>query len=262
MLAPWIISNFPAHRVYTEVFGGGASVLLRKQRSYSEVYNDLSGDVVNVFKVVRDHGEELTRRIELTPFSREEFETFDADYLAFLEDPIERARVIIFRSFAGFGSGSTNLNHATGFRCNSNRSGTTPAHDWANYPKHISAFIERLKGVVIENKDAKEVLLQHDTEKTLHYVDPPYVHSTRKQNKVYPFEMIDQDHIDLSESLKSLKGMVVLSGYDCDLYQELYGDWYSVSKDAYADGAQKRVEKLWLNPSVTSQQNGFMHLLD
>src|SRR5690606_6837914 len=85
-IAPWIISHFPEHRVYVEPFGGGGSVLLRKPRSYAEVYNDLDGEIVNLFRVARDCGDELIRSVELTPFARDEF------MLAYeeTEDPIEQ----------------------------------------------------------------------------------------------------------------------------------------------------------------------------
>ncbi len=158
MLAPWILSHFPAHRTYTEVFGGAASVLLRKPRVYSEVYNDLDDDVVNLFRVLqtRFRCARLKELLELTPFSRSEFR------LAYEKstEPIERARRLIIRCYMGFGSNAHNK--VVGFRANSSRSGTTPAHDWVNYPKTLHFTIERLKGVVIENKDAKEILLQHD----------------------------------------------------------------------------------------------------
>lgn len=72
-LAPWIIQHLPQHRVYVEPFGGGGSVLLRKPRSYAEVYNDLDGEIVNLFLIARDHGQELQQKLELTPFARDEF---------------------------------------------------------------------------------------------------------------------------------------------------------------------------------------------
>ena len=178
-LAKWIISHIPPHRIYTEAFGGGASVLLQKPRSYAEVYNDKWGVVVNVFRVLRDkeQAEELERQLRLTPFARDEFNL--SSKLNEIKDPIERARLTIFRSFSGFGSAAINGEHATGFRANSNRSGTTPAHDWANYPKHINDFVERLQGVVMENRSAMDVITAHDSQETFHYVDPPYVHSAR-----------------------------------------------------------------------------------
>ena len=111
-LAPWIISVFPEHRIYVEPYGGGASVLLRKARSYAEVYNDLDGEVVNVFRVVRDHGPCLKEKLYYTPFSRDEFKRSYEE----TDDPIERARRTIARSFMGFGSNAvTAKNGMTGF---------------------------------------------------------------------------------------------------------------------------------------------------
>lgn len=242
-LAPWIISHFPEHRVYTEVFGGGGSVLMRKPRSYAEVYNDLDGEVVNVFKIVRERGAELKEFLYLTPFSRKEYL---GSYPPFIPtDPLIRAARTIIKSFMGHGSES--IKRQNGFRSNSNRSGTTPAHDWANWPDAVPAMIERLRGVVIEDRDAKSVLLTHDSPETLHYVDPPYVHSTRKSKHEYKFEMTDQQHVELAEVLKSLKGKVVISGYPSPLYNKLYKGWRVVKKKAMTDAAGKRVEVLWLN---------------
>lgn len=246
LLAKWIISHFPQHRIYTEVFGGAASVLMQKPRSFAEVYNDKWDVVVNVFRVLRDYPGELERRLFLTPFSRTEFNS--CSNLHLIEDPVERARLTILRSFSGFGSASTNSMHSTGFRSNSNRSGTTPAHDWMNFPNHIKSFVERLRGVVIENRDYQDVLLKHDSCGTLHYVDPPYVHDTRNMQRgaAYACEMSDEDHVHLAQILNSLKGMVVLSGYDSELYDDLFRGWEKVSRSSHADGAADRVECLWL----------------
>lgn len=246
-LAPWIISYFPAHRVYTETFGGAASILLRKPRAYAEIYNDLDGEIVNVFRVLRDHDKalELSRQIALTPFARDEF---DMSYEA-SDNDIEQARRTILRTFAGFGSSAMNSTKPTGFRSNSNRIGTTPAHDWAHFPDALPAVIERLSGVVIENRQAIEIIRQHDSRETLHYVDPPYVHSTRKerQSKNYRYEMTDDQHRELASVLHNCAGMVVLSGYDCELYRDLYNDWVRFDRSAFADGARERTESLWLN---------------
>lgn len=260
-LAPWIISHFPAHRVYVEPYGGGGSVLLRKPRSYAEVYNDLDGDIVNFFRVLRHDGEKLREKLELTPFARDEFnQAYEPT-----EDPLERARRTVIRSFMGFGSAAcTQVSLATtgagfkpdtGYRANSNRSGTTPAHDWANYPDKMGFLIERIQGVVIENRSATQVMNQQDSPATLHYVDPPYVHSTRglkqwRTPQSYRHEMSDDDHREMAACLHSLKGMVILSGYRCDLYDELFAKWRRVDKDAHADGARDRVESLWFNSAA------------
>lgn len=243
LLAPWIISHFPDHRVYVEPFGGAASVLMRKPRAYAEIYNDLDDDVVNLFRVLRsDHASRLVDALRLTPFAATEF--FDA--YGTVDDDFERARRLIIRSFMGFGSNGTH--RKTGFRSNSNRSGTTPAHDWVNYPDALARVIERLQGVCVLNRDAKDVMLGHDGPQTLHYVDPPYVLSTRSDDGAdYAHEMTDADHIELLTFLRTLKGKVVLSGYPHPAYDAALDGWTRIERAALADGAKKRTEVLWLN---------------
>ncbi|WP_301300445.1 DNA adenine methylase [Pseudomonas citronellolis] len=249
MLAPWIIRHMADHHTYIEPFGGGGSVLLRKARAYAEVYNDLDGDMVNLFRVARDHGGELRQVLALTPFAREEFEASYGN----ATDPLERARRTVVRSLQGFGSAAAS-GERTGFRASSSRSGTSPAIDWRNYSEALPAITERLQGVVIENRDAMDIMAHHDRPSTLHYVDPPYVHSTRSTKvrhndtgKSYRHELSDTQHRYLAGFLHQLEGMVLLSGYPCPLYDELYADWHCVERNAHADGARDRVECLWLN---------------
>lgn len=250
LLAEWIISRFPPHRVYVEPFGGAASVLLQKSRAYVEIYNEMDGEIVNLFRVARDRGAEFVEKLELTPFARQEFaESYEAS-----DDPVEQARRTMVRSFMGFGSAAA-CGAKTGFRANAQRSGTTPAHDWANYPKCFKGLIDRLAGVVIENKDAKAVMTQHDGPETLHYVDPPYVFETRSManpycKKGYRFEMTDEQHVELYDFLVTLKGMVVLSGYRSKLYDAIYSGWHQEERPARADGARPRLEVLWFNGSA------------
>lgn len=244
-LAPWIMQHLPPHRVYVEPFGGGASVLLRKPRSYAEVYNDLDGEVVNVFRVVRERGQELAQACELTPFARAEFEQAYEDG----GSDLERARRTLVRSFMGFGSAGV-TKQVTGFRANTRRSYSTPAMNWRDYPEHLRALIDRLRGVVIEQRDAVTVMTAHDGEDTVHYVDPPYVHDTRHHRTrapAYRHEMNDEQHRALASTLHGLRGMVVLSGYRCALYDELFADWRRVDVSTHADGAKDRTESLWLS---------------
>jgi len=256
-LAPWIISHFPSHRIYVEPFGGAASVLMQKPRCYSEVYNDLDSEIVNLFNVLRDPdlSARLIKFLYLTPFAKDEFKMSYEP----ANDPVEQARRTVFRSFAGFGSGAAS-GHQTGFRADSNRSGTTPAHDWQNFPKSLNDIINRLRGVVIENRDAFEVIKQHDTSETLFYIDPPYPFETRMPGAhysgVYRYEMQTDDHIKLAETLHSVKGMVVLSGYPCDLYDvKLYRHWERIERNAFADCALERTEVLWLSPRTVEMLN-------
>lgn len=243
ILAPWIIGNMPAHRVYVEPFGGAGSVLMRKPRSYAEVYNDLDDDVVNLFRVLRSNrATELIDQLRMTPFAQEEFK---AAYLP-TDCTLERARRMIVRSFMGFGSNG--VHKKTGFRSNSNRSGTTPARDWVNYPDALAATVDRLSGVVILNRDALDVMASHDGDNVLHYVDPPYLFDTRKDGCAdYAHEMTDKQHDDLLVFLRTLKGRVIVSGYPSERYDEGLRGWRRVQKKALADGASPRVEVLWMN---------------
>lgn len=254
-LAPWIISHFPPHRVYVEPFGGAASVLMRKERSHAEVYNDIWGVAVDVFKCLRDRvlAAELERQLRLTPFAREEF---DGSPILPTDSLVERARKAIIRSFMGFGSASTNGDYATGFRAASRRSGTTPALDWKHYPDCLAAYVERLQGVVIENRDYAEVIDHHDDVDTLIYADPPYPHETRNMrrgNAAYAHEFDTIDHERLAQKLKAARGMVLVSSYPSELYDEIFKGWGKVEIDALADGAKPRREVLYLNPAIQSQ---------
>lgn len=252
LLAPWIISHMPKHRIYVEPYGGAASVLMQKPRAYAEIYNDLDGEVVSLFRVLRDQADsrELQRRLELTPFARAEF---DHSYFP-PADEIDRARLLIIRAFMGFGSDGHNPDSGkTGFRANSNRSGTTPSHDWTTYPRCISQFCERLEGVVIENRDALAVMAQQDSPETLFFLDPPYVHSTRGAKHSYRHEMTNRQHEALLASITALSGMVMLCGYESSVYESL--DWLCIKRKAMADGARERTECLWLNPAAAAGAN-------
>lgn len=253
LLAPWIMQHFPAHSVYVEPFGGAASVLLQKRPIAAECYNDLDGTVVNVFRVLRDidKARELHRRLYLTPFSREDFNWA-------YEPPagdIDGAHKTIVLSFMGHGSDSVTRSCRTGFRTKLTDERATPAQAWKTHADAIPHFTERLGGVVIEQCGWREIFKRFDTPKTLFYLDPPYLHSTRsslvgrsRKTHGYRHELTLRDHAQLLTAAKRLKGAVVLSGYPSELYDAKLKGWRRVSIDALADGARKRTEVLWLNP--------------
>ncbi|GBQ32137.1 DNA adenine methylase [Gluconacetobacter azotocaptans] len=254
-LAPWVIEHFPPHDCYVEPFGGAASVLLRKPRVGAEVYNDLDDDVVGLFRVLRnaDQAERLIAGLRLTPFARAE----DADCRrpAPDADPVERARRLIVRSFMGYGSDACRADRTTGFRSGSNRDRgkCTAAREWAAYPDALRLTVDRLQAVVIEHRDAVEVMRMHDRPTTLHYVDPPYLPTTRRlshRGHGYVHELTAEDHARLLGALCELTGMVVLSGYPHRSYDAALPGWMRVTTSTHADGAQPRVEALWLNPAT------------
>lgn len=253
-LAPWVMQFFPAHRVYVEPFGGAAGVLLQKPRAYAEVYNDLDDDIANFFRVLRDPvlAARLLEQLTLTPYARTEFELAYED-----EDrpcPVERARRTAVRASMGFGSAGATKG-VTGFRVDTARAYSTAQHLWARYPDQLAAVIERMQGVLIENRPATEVMRQHDTTDTLHFVDPPYVLATRVlqgsgSKGYYRHEMTDEQHLDLLSTLKDLQGMVVLSGYPSDLYEQELSSWQmhtTSSRMSAGRGTGLRTECIWLN---------------
>lgn len=255
-LAPWIIGHFPPHRIYVEPFGGAASVLIRKPPSFSEIYNDLDGEAVNLFEVLRSPSQacRLVGLLRLTPFARAEFEAAYEETV----DPIERARRLVVRSFMGFGSDAPNRDLRTGFRAQSPQSGRSPEKDWLNYPEALAVTAARLREVVIERRPAIEVIAKNDADDTLHYVDPPYMPETRSTKSgrgrlkyhAYAHEMTADDHAELLGALAGVAGMVVLSGYAAPLYERALTDWRRVETLAHADGGRERTEVLWINPQA------------
>ena len=262
LLAPWIIDHFPAHRTYVEPFGGAASVLLRKAPSYAEVYNDLDGEVVTLFRTLRDPeaGPRLVELLRWTPFARAEFEAAYED----TSDPAEASRRLMVRSFQGFGSDGFNKAVHTGFRASTTRAGTTPATDWSTYADAVELVRQRIigDGVTIEHRDALVVMASHDGPETLHYVDPPYLGETRSDKSrkgggryhAYRHELDDAAHDALLAALGGLQGRVVLSGYPSPRYDAALPGWRRVERQALADGARARTEVLWLNFEPPARQ--------
>lgn len=247
-LADWIIGHLPPHHCYVEPFSGAASVMMVKPRSAVEVYNDVDGAVVNLFRVLRDPvtAEQLRRAVELTPYSRAEFvAAWEAS-----DDPIEDARRLIVRGAQAIGAKK---------RCSRNgwRAGPThhtPTSMWRGWPAQIPYYVERLREVLIESSPASEVITQFDSPATLFYVDPPYVLETRAwdHRKIYAHELTDADHLALLEQLKSVQGMVLLSGYRSAMYDVELAGWIRRDMHARAQGNRPRVESLWLNPAAVN----------
>jgi DNA adenine methylase len=256
LLADWIISFFPDHKLYCEPYGGTASVLLKKSRSTSEVYNDLNDEIVNLFRVCRDHPKEIISALYLTPFSRDEF---NLSYHP-TDDPVERARRTVIRSFMGFGGGVQSSK--VGFKSNSIKTHTPAPVTWATYPDELKLIIDRMRGVMIENRNGLEVIDGHDSKETLFYLDPPYMKDTRylgKKTKIYAHEMEDFQHEELLKHIRKIKGMTVISGYDTEVYNDILFDWRKESIATVADAGTNiknmdRTEVLWISPNCRQTQ--------
>jgi DNA adenine methylase len=245
-IAEKIIGLFPGHDCYVEPFGGGGAVLLAKPRSRLEVYNDLDGDMVALFRTLRDDPQALAEAIALTPFAREEHEVSYQEP----ETDLERARRVLVRSH--FGHGSSGIHRSTGFRAAGMRAGTLPVHGWMTLPETVRVAAERMRGVVIERRPAVQVMQAHDGSQTVHYVDPPYLPETRDKGRDYRHEMTREDHEELLTALRELRGQVVLSGYASQMYDDALNDWRRIEIKTRADRAAARVEVIWCNFADTA----------
>lgn len=267
-LAAQIVATFPEHEHYVEPYGGGMSVLLAKNPSPMETVNDLDGDLMNFWRVLRDHGEELTTMCALTPHSRAEH-TLSRDRSDC--DDIERAR----RVWVALTQGRGGQLMRTGWRYYVDPAGSSigvPGY-LAGYVSRMPPVVARLAHVSLENRPALEVIAQygHDA-KTLLYVDPPYLGTSRGSTNGYRHEMKDETaHRNLADHLRECEATVILSGYPSPLYDDLYANWSTLDIDAWngqgnhsresANGA--RVERLWSNrPFPTGGQSSLFDLIE
>lgn len=254
-LASWIVRHFPPHRVYLEPFGGGASVLLNKPRAELETYNDLDGQVVTFFRVLRERPAELVRALELTPWSRAEYELSHEPS----EDALEAARRFFVRSWQSIGGPTAQWRN--GWRYQVKR-GTwhNAAILWCEL-EHLYQVAERLRGVQIEQRDAFELIPRYDSPDVLIYLDPPYPHDTRSKWKgaAYESELTDEDHMRLAKLARASQAYVVISSYPSEMYADLYEahGWQRVEVTARTNSRQMvRTECLWLSPRAQTALDG------
>ncbi len=263
----WLLPLLPACHHYCEPFAGSGAVLLNREPSKVETYNDLDGEVVNFFRVLREHGDELIRSIELTPFSREEFS------IACKLDPaisaFERARRFYVRARqVRIGLAQTATLGRWANCKNTSRAGMSGVISrWLGGVEDLTLIAQRLLRVQIENRPAISVIRLYDSPQTLFYCDPPYIHDTRGDSKAYGNEMSDDQHSELADTLNHVEGMVAISNYPCDLMDRLYPapKWRKIVGESRTNHATKgqRVEVLWVNydpQSATRQRNGNGHL--
>lgn len=253
-ISGWIAAHLPEHDTYVEPYGGAGSVLFTKTPSPIEVWNDLHGDLTNLFRVLRDDPDELERRATLTLHSRAEYE-HAVDVLGdpSVTDPHERAISFFVAMNQGFGGTYPTLGRwskSKGQRL-SNGMGNNTAQWWRKVG-FIGDWHERLARVQIENRDALDVIRDYDSASTTFYLDPPYPGETRRLSlNAYRHEMTDDHHEQMVGVALSLSGCVVLSGYETPLYDVL-GDagWRKVSRPVHARGASSggkaRNEVLWI----------------
>jgi DNA adenine methylase len=240
-LANWIIEQMPKHHVYLEPYFGSGAVLFNKEPSKIETINDINDDIINFFKVCREHPNELATLINLTPWAKEEYN--NSYIINNTDSDIEKARKFMVRCWQAF---STRTGYKTGWRHSAQGQCSSMPELWNKLPDRIFQVADRLKHVQIEHMDAIQLIKRYNAENVLIYCDPPYITSTR-QEIIYQNEMSNEDHENLLDALLLHKGKVILSGYDNELYNTKLKEWRIIHKSTSVENGGIREEVLWIN---------------
>jgi DNA adenine methylase len=246
----WLLPLLPNAHHYCEPFAGSAAVLLNRQPSAVETYNDIDGDVANFFRVLRDRSKELLRSIGLTPFSREEFYRAVQGSSRRISE-LERARRFYIRARQARTGLAQTATLGRWANCkNTSRAGMSGVVSrWLGGVEALEDIAERLLRVQVENRPAVDVIRLYDSPTTFFYCDPPYVHETRGDTKAYGFEMDESEHRELAAAVNRIRGKAAVSGYRCDLMDELYKGWrrFDAPKKNCHSIKKLRQESLWMN---------------
>lgn len=246
----WLLPLLPKCHHYCEPYAGSGAVLINREPSPVETYNDIDGEVVNFFKVLRDEPSALTRAIALTPFSREEFHRAITGTTEGISD-LERARrfyVKARQARTGLAQTAT-LGRWANCKDTSRAGMSGVVSRWLGGVGALEEIGARLLRVQIENRPAVDVIKLYDSANTLHYCDPPYVHTTRGDSKAYGYEMNDSEHFALAQTLNACKGKAAVSGYRSPFYDKLFKGWkrFDAPEKMVHSVKQTRQECLWMN---------------
>lgn len=246
----WLLPLLPKCHHYCEPFSGSGAVLLNRSPSPIETYNDIDGDVVNFFRVLRDRSDELVRSIALTPFSREEYYRAIYGDIKGVSD-VERARRFYIRARQTRTGLAQTASLGRWANCkDTSRAGMSGVVSrWLGGVEALDNIIRRLERVQIENRPAIDTIRIYDSPGTLFYCDPPYVHATRGDSKAYGFEMSDDQHAAFAAVLTKIKGKAAVSGYRCKQMDKWFKGWRRFDAPIKMSHAvkQTRQESVWMN---------------
>ena len=252
-IADWIIQHFPAgyeRMVYLEPFAGSAAVFFNKRQGTVETINDLDSNIVNLFYVLREKPEELKRMLELTPYSREEYQQAAEPS----EEPVEKARRFIVRTVQAIGAKPD-----SGWRNHKQMKIGGTACKWGSITDTLEAASKRLRGdpthlVQIEHMDALRLIARYDSPDVLMYLDPPYVRSTRKTRRLYKHEMDDARQLEMLQLISRSRAKIILSGYPSKLYDDHLPGWITDSTTTHTTSSEIVTEKIWMNYDPPAMQ--------
>lgn len=254
-MATNIIKILPKHKIYLEPFFGSGAVFFSKKVCNTEILNDADGQIVNLFKCIRDNPKELANAMYFTPYARDEYMNCN---IVETDNNIEKARKFIIRTNMARGGVQK---HKPGWRHTGPELSTQcfqkTIGKWNKLPKNILDIAIRLKDAEIENRDALELIKKYDRSDCLVYVDPPYLLQTRTK-RIYNIEMeTEEEHKELLKVLLKFSGYVILSGYDSDLYNEILNGWNKLGFKSFAESGKIRKEILWFNFEINKQLSLF-----
>ena len=250
-IAKQIVELIPQHRSYLEPFFGSGAVLFTKTLSPIETINDIDGDVVNLFRCVREHPAELARAVKLTPYAREAYE--GSCRAADESDPIEKATNFLIHCWQGYGY-RTNGQKVGWKNDVQGREKAYALLEWCVLPERIVDTVDRLKHVQIENRPALDVIRRFNYENVFMYLDPPYVINSRVgRQEQYKNEMTDQDHEELLKELLSSRAKIMISGSESDMYNDYLQGWEKRTFLSHTQMGKRRQEVVWMNYETDKQ---------
>lgn len=259
-IANWIIAHFPEgyeKMVYLEPFVGSGAVFFNKQPGSVETINDLESEIVNLFQVLRDQPDELKRVLDLTPYSREEYDrSFEP-----CDDPVEKARRYMVKTTQAIGAKLQGTQKCGWGNHKQMRIGGT-ACKWGGISDTVDLAAARLRSdtthlVQIEHMDALKLIERYNNHDVLMYLDPPYLHSTRRSGALYNHEMDEAGQVLLLDAITKSRAKIVISGYESALYNRRLAGWYKDSTQSRTTSAEMATETIWMNYEPPAMQYSF-----